>query len=345
MARDPGSTLKTSRRFPIQETPRTLQQKLSADDPLDIWKVKLGARSFNLMLRGIARRANVDVFLLNSKGEAIAVSRKRGRKAESLDLLLPSGTYYVAAVLGRRSQETRYSLTLSAPPPTDFLENSFERAPILDITASDFSFTESVGNFDSSDFMQFRLPAPGRVALNLTELTADVNLELYDRNRKLIGSSTQGGKLDELINQRLIDYGSTYYIRINQTPNQEGFYKFSYDFTPDTPIRKASGLQYVDLVRGTGATPTTGQTVKVQYTGTLLDGTVFDTSRDNNVPFSFVIGIGQVIKGWDEGVSTMQVGGRRQLIIPPDLAYGSSARPGIPPNSTLVFDVEVISIT
>jgi peptidylprolyl isomerase len=107
-----------------------------------------------------------------------------------------------------------------------------------------------------------------------------------------------------------------------------------------------SGLKYIDIKEGDGATPTTGQTVEVHYTGTLEDGTKFDSSRDRNRPFKFKLGVGQVIKGWDEGLSTMKVGGRRQLIIPPDLGYGTRGAGGvIPPNATLIFDVELLRIS
>ncbi|HEY9816563.1 MAG TPA: FKBP-type peptidyl-prolyl cis-trans isomerase [Candidatus Obscuribacterales bacterium] len=110
-------------------------------------------------------------------------------------------------------------------------------------------------------------------------------------------------------------------------------------------ITTESGLQYIDLEEGTGAMPQTRQTVVVHYTGTLEDGTKFDSSRDRNQPFSFRIGVGQVIKGWDEGVATMRVGGRRKLIIPPDLGYGARGAGGvIPPNATLIFDVELLRI-
>ena len=105
-----------------------------------------------------------------------------------------------------------------------------------------------------------------------------------------------------------------------------------------------SGLKYVDLVEGTGEAPQTGQTVTVHYTGTLENGTKFDSSRDRGQPFQFRIGTGQVIKGWDEGVGSMKVGGRRQLIIPPDLGYGARGIGPIPPNSTLVFDVELLDV-
>jgi peptidylprolyl isomerase len=110
-------------------------------------------------------------------------------------------------------------------------------------------------------------------------------------------------------------------------------------------ITTASGLKYVELKVGTGATPKPGQTVAVQYTGTLENGTKFDSSRDRGVPFEFPLAAGQVIKGWDEGLSTMKVGGRRQLIIPPELGYGASGAGGvIPPNATLIFDVELVGI-
>lgn len=115
--------------------------------------------------------------------------------------------------------------------------------------------------------------------------------------------------------------------------------------TTENIVTTPSGLKYIDLKEGTGETPTKGQTVVVHYTGTLEDGTKFDSSRDRNSPFSFKIGVGQVIKGWDEGVGSMKVGGRRQLIIPPELGYGSRGAGGvIPPNATLIFDVELLSV-
>lgn len=106
----------------------------------------------------------------------------------------------------------------------------------------------------------------------------------------------------------------------------------------------ASGLQYFDFEVGDGARPQEGQRVSVHYTGWFTDGKKFDSSVDRNDPFGFSLGKGQVIKGWDEGVATMNIGGKRQLRIPGDLAYGPRGRGGIPPNATLIFEVELLGI-
>ncbi len=109
------------------------------------------------------------------------------------------------------------------------------------------------------------------------------------------------------------------------------------------PTKTASGLEYWDIKVGTGAVAQTGHHVKVDYTGWLTNGKKFDSSVGTGKPFDLVLGAGQVIKGWDEGIAGMKVGGKRQLRIPPDLAYGQRGYPGvIPANSTLIFDVQLV---
>jgi peptidylprolyl isomerase len=115
------------------------------------------------------------------------------------------------------------------------------------------------------------------------------------------------------------------------------------------PVTTSTGLQIIDTKSGTGASPKTGQTVTVHYTGWLYEngarGKKFDSSVDRNEPFEFPIGQGRVIAGWDQGVGTMKIGGKRTLIIPPALGYGARGAGGaIPPNATLIFDVELLGV-
>ncbi|RTZ71764.1 MAG: FKBP-type peptidyl-prolyl cis-trans isomerase [Gammaproteobacteria bacterium] len=106
-----------------------------------------------------------------------------------------------------------------------------------------------------------------------------------------------------------------------------------------------TGLKYEDLEEGTGTEAEAGKQVTVHYTGWLVDGTKFDSSLDRNQPFSFALGKGQVIRGWDEGVQGMKVGGKRKLTIPPQLGYGARGAGGvIPPNATLAFEVELLEV-
>jgi FKBP-type peptidyl-prolyl cis-trans isomerase len=113
-----------------------------------------------------------------------------------------------------------------------------------------------------------------------------------------------------------------------------------------TAMKKTpSGLRYQDLAQGQGKEASAGRPVSVHYTGWLPNGEKFDSSRDRDQPFGFTLGAGQVIAGWDEGVAGMKVGGRRKLVIPPDLGYGTAgAPPDIPPGATLVFDVELLDV-
>jgi FKBP-type peptidyl-prolyl cis-trans isomerase FkpA len=111
------------------------------------------------------------------------------------------------------------------------------------------------------------------------------------------------------------------------------------------PTTTSTGLIIEEIVVGNGAAATAGQKVKVHYTGWLTNGTKFDSSKDRNDPFVFPLGAGSVIKGWDEGVQGMKIGGKRKLTIPPALGYGARGAGGvIPPNATLVFEVELLGV-
>lgn len=114
--------------------------------------------------------------------------------------------------------------------------------------------------------------------------------------------------------------------------------------SPAVADASAAALSSTDEVVGTGAEAKAGQTVTVNYVGTLTDGTKFDSSYDRNQPFSFKLGAGEVIQGWDQGVAGMKVGGKRKLVIPPSLGYGAQANGKIPANSTLVFEVELLDV-
>jgi len=128
------------------------------------------------------------------------------------------------------------------------------------------------------------------------------------------------------------------------TPGKGGF-SAALEIDTTALTRTPSGLRYQDVSLGSGAVASAGKTVSVHYTGWLPNGEKFDSSRDRNQPFGFSLGAGQVIAGWDEGVAGMKVGGRRKLVIPPDLGYGTAgAPPDIPPGATLVFDVELLDV-
>jgi FKBP-type peptidyl-prolyl cis-trans isomerase len=110
-------------------------------------------------------------------------------------------------------------------------------------------------------------------------------------------------------------------------------------------MKTESGLEYIETLAGTGAQAVAGKTVSVHYTGRLQNGKVFDSSYNRGTPLDFPLGVGRVIKGWDEGISLMKVGGKAQLVIPPNLAYGARGAGGlIPPNATLIFDVELVDV-
>ena len=112
----------------------------------------------------------------------------------------------------------------------------------------------------------------------------------------------------------------------------------------EATIKTSSGLEYIDITIGTGAVAVAGKSVAVHYTGWLTNGKKFDSSVDRGQPFQFLLGAGRVIKGWGEGVAGMKIGGKRKLIIPANLGYGARGVGSIPPNSTLVFEVELLGV-
>ena len=345
MPKDPGQSLQTAALFRLGKTKQTVQNDLSSSDSVDIWKLNnRSSSSFNLTLNKLTKGANADVSLFNSNGRVIRSSTQRGNRSESLNNIpLEAGTFYVRIKLQKQSGATRYALTMSADP--EKLGSSFETATVLR-TASG-TLKDSVNNKSPNDFLQFGAVVAGQLKVDLTGLSGNADLELYDNKRNLIFATTNNGAAEESLNQHLTSIaGSTYYLRVHQAPGQKTNYTLNYGFTIDQTTKTGSGLQYIDLAPGTGNSPVTGQTVTVNYTGLLTNGKKFDSSIDRNKPFSFVIGKDKLIPGWDEGVSTMKLGGRRQLIVPAGLAYGSQGVPGkIPANSTLIFDIEVSKIS
>ena len=139
----------------------------------------------------------------------------------------------------------------------------------------------------------------------------------------------------------LLAQTSTQRTRAQVAPNTKAPTKVTGD-----GITTASGLKYWEIKVGTGEVAKDGDHVKVHYTGWLTSGKKFDSSVDAHQPFELTLGKGEVIKGWDEGIAGMKVGGKRQLKIPPDLAYGEKGYPGvIPANATLIFDVQLLAVT
>lgn len=133
-------------------------------------------------------------------------------------------------------------------------------------------------------------------------------------------------------------------LQLQRKPSSQSQAQQAQTTPPPAAHQDTGGLQSTDEEVGTGAEAVSGKKVSVNYVGTLTNGTKFDSSYDRNQPFSFTLGAGEVIKGWDQGVAGMKVGGKRKLVIPPDLGYGAQAQSSIPANSTLVFEVELLGV-
>lgn len=202
-----------------------------------------------------------------------------------------------------------------------------------------FSFTDDQGQiFSKTQYIE----AAAR-AINVESYTADdMTIRVFGDTAVVTGRWTGKVTIDGKDASGAFRYTDTFVRRVGRW---RAVASQNTRIAPEQ-VTTASGLKYVDLVIGGGETPKQGQLVTVHYTGILENGQKFDSSLDKGQPITFPIGMGRVIKGWDEGLMTMRIGGKRKLIIPPDLGYGARGAGGgvIPPNATLIFEVELLGV-
>jgi ketosteroid isomerase-like protein len=259
------------------------------------------------------------VAMAQSKGKRPGGSRARTSAANVEQSLLDAERQWAEA-LKNRDQQTLNRMLADNFIFTDDESNVYDKAKYLEV-----SKTVQVESYHLDDLA-------ARVAGNACVVTGRWT-------GKVIVNGKRGGGAARFTDTFVKRAGRWVVLASHETRISQK------DNAMSNAISTPSGLKYTDEVVGTGASPSPGQMVTVHYTGTLEDGTKFDSSVDRGQPFTFQIGVGRVIKGWDEGVMTMKVGGKRRLIIPPQLGYGARGTGGvIPPNATLIFDVELLGV-
>jgi peptidylprolyl isomerase len=220
---------------------------------------------------------------------------------------------------------------------------SGDKVALARYIADNFIFTDDQGNtYNKSQYVEAITGTVHVESYELTDLSARVEgnagvvTGLWSGKLTIRGKTT-AGRLR--FTDTFVRRGTRWLVIASQDTRV-----VQRDKTMDNAITTPSGLKYLDEVVGTGVSPKPGQKVTVNYTGWFEDGTKFDSSYDQGGPIDFPIGVGQVIRGWDEALLTMKVGGKRRLVIPPDLGYGARGRGPIPPNATLVFEVELLGV-